>query len=62
MRCVPARVFATHDLKVREHEVIKRFRSWDRGEHQREWQALVARHDRPSVLSSQASRLLGLLE
>lgn len=38
---MPARVFATHDIDVQEHEVIKRFRSWDRGEHQREWQALV---------------------
>jgi Ser/Thr protein kinase RdoA (MazF antagonist) len=41
MRCVPSRVFATHDIDVGEHQVIKTFRSWDRGEHQREWQALV---------------------
>jgi hypothetical protein len=41
MRQVPAGVFATHDIDVGEHQVVKRFRSWDRGEHQREWQALV---------------------
>lgn len=38
---MPARVSATHDIDVQEHQVIKRFRSSDRGEHQREWQALV---------------------
>ena len=38
---MPARVFATHDIDVAEHEVVKRFRSWERGEHRREWQALV---------------------
>lgn len=38
---MPARVFATHDIDVEKHQVIKTFRSWDRGEHQREWQALV---------------------
>jgi Ser/Thr protein kinase RdoA (MazF antagonist) len=41
MRCVPTRVFATHDIAVEAHQVVKRFRSWDRGEHYREWQALV---------------------
>jgi Ser/Thr protein kinase RdoA (MazF antagonist) len=38
---MPGRVFATHDIDVGEHQVVKRFRSWERGEHQREWQALV---------------------
>ena len=38
---MPARAFATHDIDVGEHQVVKRFRSWERGEHQREWQALV---------------------
>lgn len=38
---MPGRVFATHHIDVEEHHVVKCFRSWDRGEHQREWQALV---------------------
>jgi Ser/Thr protein kinase RdoA (MazF antagonist) len=38
---MPGRVYATHDIDVGEHQVVKRFRSWERGEHQREWQALV---------------------
>lgn len=38
---MPARVFATHDIDIGEHQVVKRFRSWGRGEHQREWQALI---------------------
>jgi Ser/Thr protein kinase RdoA (MazF antagonist) len=38
---MPGGVFATHDIDVGEHEVVKRFRSWERGEHQREWQALM---------------------
>ena len=33
--------FATHVLDIGEDEVVKRFRSWDRGEHLREWQALT---------------------
>jgi Phosphotransferase enzyme family len=31
---------STHVVEVVDGRVIKRFRSWDRGEHQREWQAL----------------------
>jgi len=38
---MPGRVFATHDIDVGEHQVVKRYRSWERGEHLREWQALV---------------------
>jgi hypothetical protein len=33
--------FTTHVLDIGEDEVVKRFRSWDRGEHLREWQALT---------------------
>jgi hypothetical protein len=33
--------FTTHLLDIGEDEVVKRFRSWDRGEHRREWQALT---------------------
>ena len=33
--------FATHVLDIGEDEVVKRFRSWDRGGHLREWQALT---------------------
>jgi Ser/Thr protein kinase RdoA (MazF antagonist) len=33
-------VRSTHVLELADGHVIKRFRSWDRGEHQREWQAL----------------------
>jgi aminoglycoside phosphotransferase (APT) family kinase protein len=33
-------VRSTHVLEMADGHVIKRFRSWDRGEHQREWQAL----------------------
>jgi Ser/Thr protein kinase RdoA (MazF antagonist) len=38
---MPVRAFATHDLEVGEYEVVKRFRSSARGEHRREWHALV---------------------
>lgn len=38
---MPDRAFATHDVDVGEHEVVKRFRSWARDEHRREWHALV---------------------
>jgi hypothetical protein len=31
---------STHVVEVADGHVIKRFRSWNRGEHQREWQAL----------------------
>lgn len=41
MRFVPGLVFATHDVDVGRHEVVKRFRQWARGEHQREWRALT---------------------
>ncbi|MFI6733326.1 hypothetical protein ACIBI9_10380 [Nonomuraea sp. NPDC050451] len=30
----------THDIEIRDDIVIKRYRSWDRGEHRREWAAL----------------------
>lgn len=33
-------VRSTHGLEMADSQVVKRFRSWDRGEHQREWQAL----------------------
>jgi Ser/Thr protein kinase RdoA (MazF antagonist) len=33
--------FTTHLVDIGGDEVVKRFRSWDRGEHQREWQALT---------------------
>jgi Ser/Thr protein kinase RdoA (MazF antagonist) len=33
--------FTTHVLDIGEDEVVKRFRSWDRGGHLREWQALT---------------------
>jgi hypothetical protein len=33
-------VRSTHVLETADGHVIKRFRSWDRGEHQLEWQAL----------------------
>ncbi|MEV4893701.1 hypothetical protein AB0K48_30385 [Nonomuraea sp. NPDC055795] len=32
---------ATHDVVIGADEVIKRFRSWERGEPQREWTALT---------------------
>ncbi len=38
---MPGPAFATHSLIVGEDQVIKRFRSWDRGEHRREWRALT---------------------
>ena len=33
--------FSTHVVDISEDEVVKQFRSWDRGEHLREWQALT---------------------
>jgi hypothetical protein len=33
--------FTTQLVDIGEDEVVKRFRSWDRGEHLREWQALT---------------------
>jgi aminoglycoside phosphotransferase len=33
-------VRSTHAVEVVDDRVTKRFRSWDRGEHQREWRAL----------------------
>ncbi len=33
--------FTTHVVDIGDGEVVKRFRSWDRGEHLREWQALT---------------------
>lgn len=38
---MPGPVVATHDIDVGEREVVKRFRSWARGEHRREWRALT---------------------
>lgn len=35
----------THDLTIGDHEVVKRFRSWDRGEPDREWAGLVLLHE-----------------
>jgi Ser/Thr protein kinase RdoA (MazF antagonist) len=33
--------FTTHVIELGDDQVVKRFRSWDRGEHLREWQALT---------------------
>src|SRR3984885_14963932 len=33
--------FTTHLVDIGDDLVVKRFRSWDRGEHLREWQALT---------------------
>jgi Phosphotransferase enzyme family len=33
--------FTTHVVDIGDDRVVKRYRSWDRGEHQREWQALT---------------------
>lgn len=33
--------FTTHVIDLGNDQVVKRFRSWDRGEHLREWRALV---------------------
>lgn len=37
----PRASFTTHVVEIDGDQVIKRFRSWDRGEHLREWQALT---------------------
>ncbi|HTZ29302.1 MAG TPA: aminoglycoside phosphotransferase family protein [Streptosporangiaceae bacterium] len=37
----PRASFTTHVVDIEGDQVIKRFRSWDRGEHLREWQALT---------------------
>jgi Ser/Thr protein kinase RdoA (MazF antagonist) len=31
---------STHSVEMTDDQVVKRFRSWDRGEHRREWDAL----------------------
>jgi hypothetical protein len=31
---------STHSVEMTDDQVVKRFRSWDRGEHRREWHAL----------------------
>jgi Ser/Thr protein kinase RdoA (MazF antagonist) len=41
MRFVPGLVFATHDVDLGRHDVVKRFRLWARDEHRREWRALT---------------------
>jgi hypothetical protein len=33
--------FTTHVIDIGDDQVVKRYRSWDRGEHLREWQALT---------------------
>ncbi|MEO3888299.1 aminoglycoside phosphotransferase family protein [Nonomuraea sp. B5E05] len=33
--------FATHDFELRDDVVVKRYRSWERQEHRREWEALT---------------------
>jgi len=38
---MPGDFFATHDLEFAGDLVLKRFRSWERGEHEREWRALT---------------------
>ena len=37
----PRASFTTHVVEIDGDQVIKRFRSWGRGEHLREWQALT---------------------
>ncbi len=37
-------VESTHDVVLGDTEVVKRYRSWDRGEAEREWQALTLLH------------------
>lgn len=37
-------VQSTHDVILGETEVVKRYRSWDRGEPEREWRALTLLH------------------
>lgn len=37
-------VESTHDITIGETQVVKRFRSWDRGEPDREWSALTLLH------------------
>jgi len=34
----------THDLEIGDHEVVKRYRSWERSEPDREWAALTLLH------------------
>ena len=40
-----ARVVHTHDLTISEYELVKRYSSWGRGEHGREWLVLTTLHD-----------------
>ena len=35
----------THELTIGDHEVVKRYRSWDRGEPDREWLGLTLLHE-----------------
>ncbi len=37
-------VQSTHDVTIRADTVVKRYRSWDRGEPEREWRALSLLH------------------
>ncbi|MGH3190872.1 MAG: phosphotransferase family protein [Streptosporangiaceae bacterium] len=38
---MPRQARSTHEIEVDGSQVVKRFRSWDRGEPQREWRALT---------------------
>jgi hypothetical protein len=41
----PARkISTTHDVELNEDHVVKTFRTWDRGEHLREWRGLTLLH------------------
>jgi hypothetical protein len=41
MTAMPSRPWSTHEIEVDGCQVVKRFRSWERGEPQREWRALM---------------------
>jgi Phosphotransferase enzyme family len=41
MAAMPRQARSTHEIEVDGGQVVKRFRSWDRGEPQREWRALT---------------------
>jgi Ser/Thr protein kinase RdoA (MazF antagonist) len=41
MAAMPRQARSTHEIEVEGGQVVKRFRSWGRGEPQREWRALT---------------------
>ena len=38
-------VFTTHHVEISGNRVVKTFKSWDRGEHRREWRGLSLLHE-----------------